>query len=228
MARIKYTALVESIRGSIGGTTFQRNAFGFTVKSKPNMVNPNSSRQSERKRGFQKALQAWRGLTDTERSNWNTYAGAFPTPSKNNPASYLNGFNLFVRWQVASYQGPGNTLANPSGAQGVIGFTEVELQKIGAVLQLVVSYTKTNGPWYVLTYLTRPLSPTQRYQKSWTKLVNYTLNTVPVDVNVAATYNQIFGLLPIVGDQIGVDITFVNTTNGQVIYIPTQIITVTT
>jgi hypothetical protein len=228
VARIKYTALVESIRGTIGGTTFQRNAYGFTVKSKPNMVNPNSSRQGERKRGFQRALQSWRGLTDSNRANWETYASTYPTPTRNNPAAYLNGFNLFVRWTVASLQGPGSMLADPSGAQGVISFSEVALQLSGGVFTIEVDFTKTNGPWFVLLYLTRPLAPTQRFQKSWTRYIAYVYNTTPISSPITGNYSSVYGFVPSVGDLIGVDITFVNISNGQVIYIPTQITTVTT
>lgn len=226
MARIKYTALVESIRGTIGGTTFQRNAYGYTVKTKPNMVNPNSRLQSQRKIGFQKALQTWRTLSDANRANWETYATTYPVASQHNPAAYLNGYNAFVRWHTASFQALGNILVNPSGAQGTVSFIEIEINRSGAVLEAAMSTTATNGPWYVILYFTRPLSPTQRYQKSWTKLIDsgYRANTYAPDV--AFTYNIVFGFLPAIGDLIGVDITFYNTTNGQVIYIPSQIITV--
>lgn len=226
MARIKYTALVESIRGTIGGTTFQRNAYGYTVKTKPNMINPNSKLQATRKIGFQKALQTWRTLSDANRSNWDTYATTYPTASQHNPAAYLNGYNTFVRWHTASFQALGNVLSNPSGAQGTVSFIEIEIIRSGAVLEVALSTTATNGPWYVILYFTRPLSPTQRYQKSWTKLIDsgYRANTYAPDV--AFTYNLVYGFLPAVGDLIGVDITFYNTTNGQVIYIPSQIITV--
>lgn len=228
MARIKYTALVESIRGSIGGTTFQRNAFGFTVKSKPNMVNPNSAFQALRKQGFQKALQSWRGLTDTQRANWNTYATTFPTASQHNPAAYLNGFNTFVRWHTASFQWSSNVLTSPSGAQGIVSYVETEIINSSGVIELVISSTVTNGPWYVLIYLTRPLAPTQRFQKGWTKLLQQTNYANPIDLIITSIYQSIFGLVPAVGDLIGVDITYVNTTNGQVIYIPTFIQQVTT
>ena len=228
MARIKYTALVESIRGTIGGTTFQRNAFGFTVKSKPNMVNPNSAMQSARKRGFHKALQTWRGLSDANRANWETYATTNPVASRNNPAAYINGFNAFVRWHAASFQYSANVLNNPSGAQGIVSFVEMELQKSGGVLQMVIDSTVTNGPWYLLVYLTRPLTPTQRFQKSWTKLLRQINYANPIDVDISSYYTSVFGFLPVVGDLIGVDLTYVNTTNGQVIYIPTFIQQVTT
>lgn len=227
MARIKFTALVESIRGSIGGTTFQRNAFGFTAKSKPNMVNPNSAMQGDRKRGFQKALQTWRTLSDADRANWETYATTFPTPSQHNPAAYLNGFNLFVRWHAASFQWSENVLNNPSGAQGTVSYVETEIINADPVLEVVISSTVTEGPWYILLYLTRPLAPTQRFQKSWTKLIQQTNYANPIDIDIAFAYQQIFGLFPEVGDLLGVDITYVNTTNGQVIYIPTFIQEVT-
>jgi hypothetical protein len=187
------------------------------------MVNPNSATQALRKQGFQKALQTWRTLSDANRANWETYATTYPTPSQHNPAAYLNGYNLFVRWHTASFQWSANVLSNPSGAQGTVSYVETELIRSGGDFELVISSTVTNGPWYVLVYLTRPLSPTQRYQKSWTKLIKRASYANPIDSLIQTEYTNVYGFLPSVGDLIGVDITYVNSTNGQVIYIPSFI-----
>lgn len=221
MARIIFTALVESIRGSIAGTTFQRNAYGYTVKTKPNMVNPNSASQSRRKNYFQQAQQAWLQLTMTDRANWNTYAATYPTPSKHNPDAYLSGYNLFVRHAAISLSTSGTVLPNPNGAQSTVNYIETEIIRDGTVLELNVTAGSPDSVWQTIVYLTRPLKATQEYLKSWTREIEINLSGPTVSTDIAFAYNRVFGLLPEVGDFVGVDITFINSTNGQVIYVPT-------
>ena len=114
MARIKFSAIVESIRGSIGGTTFQSNAYGFTVKSKPNVTQPNSLKQQQRKIAMQSVSRSWRALTSTERLSWEVYASTFVVPSKLNKDSNLNGYNYFLKYNLLLFpQGIPIILGNP-------------------------------------------------------------------------------------------------------------------
>jgi hypothetical protein len=220
MARIKYSALVESIRGSIGGTTFQRNAYGYTIKAKPNMVNPNTSLQSIRKRSFQAAQAAWGSLTDTQRGYWDTYAATYPTPSQHNPDAYLSGFNLFVRWHAIEFQFQQLILTNPSGAQGSLVFEEYEIIRSGAVLEQNVSTSVLTEDWDLFVYLSQAISPTKAYNKSFTRYINKILSGNWPSSNIAASYNLRYGQLLNVGDLVAVDLTFKRKDNAQVLYIP--------
>jgi hypothetical protein len=227
-ARIIYTALVDNIRGSIGGTTFQRNAYGYTIKGKPAMVNPNTQRQRRRKTTFAIAAQRWRTLTDPDRAAWEAYAETFPIPSRLNPDAYLNGFAAFTRWHgIAIISNPFAQLDDPAGAQGTITPDGLELKTDGAALQYLDASIETEGPWNVQLYLSRPLAPTQRFVKSWTRFIDDTPVTPGIDIAITTAYLATFGKLPAVGDLIGARQVFYNTTNGQVFFAPAQIITVT-
>lgn len=222
MARIKYTALVESIRGSIGGTTFQKNAYGYTVKSKPNMLNPNTSRQNASKQLFSVAAQKWRNLTDPQRAAWDAYANAFPIPSRKNPDAYLSGFAAFVRWHGISQYFGNPTLSNPSGAQGTVTNFTPFVGTDGSILNMQPDVVYTNGPWNIFVFCTRPIQPTQTFIKSWLRFVFATNQAGSVDFNFQSGYLSRFGFLPAAGQIIGVQLAYVNTTNGQVYYFPAE------
>lgn len=226
MARIKFTALVESIRGTIAGTTFQRNAYGYTVKAKPNMVNPNTSYQSTRKAAFQAAQNAWKALTDTERGYWDTYAATYPTPSQHNPAAYLSGYALFVRWHAIEFQSTMNVLTNPSGAQGSLVFSEYELIRSGAILEQNIATTSISEDWDLFFYMSQALAPTKIYNKSFTRFIARIAATGWDTEDIATPYSGRFGQLLNVGDICAVDLTFKRTDNAQVLYIPSFIATV--
>jgi hypothetical protein len=226
MARIKYTALVESIRGSIGGTTFQANAYGFTIKAKPNMLNPNTQRQNNAKAIFSTVAQRWRNLSNANRAAWDAYANAFPIPSRKNPDSYLSGYAAFVRWHGLMATGTGFTLDNPSGPQGTVfsGLPTVSLS--AGDLRVIPDIAFTEGPWYTFAFMTRPLSPTQTFIKSWLRFVAAVDESLAPDFSVTLGYERAFGFLPADGDLVGIQLAYINTTNGQVLWYPADIRTV--
>lgn len=218
MARIIYSALVDSIRGSINGTTFQRNAYGYSVKAKPNMVNPNTIRQNLRKRTFSNAVQEWRKLSQANRDAWDAYANAFPIPARKNPNAFLNGLNAFQRWHGVQYQSNSTVLANPSGAQGTAVINQIDLIISGGNLFVELDITTTNGPWSAFLYLSRPLSSTQAFVKSWTRYIVAMTPAQWISLNINAAYVAVFGAAPVLGQLIGVQVVMLNTTNGQILF----------
>lgn len=228
MARIIYSALVESITGSIKGTTFQRNAYGFTIKGKPNMVNPNTPRQNRRKRTFSNATQAWRDLTSGNRSAWDAYANAFPIPSRKNPSAYLSGLAAFTRWHGVMFQRNSTVLANPAGAQGTAVVDQIELVISAGALRALIPTDVTNGPWQLFLYLSRPLQPTQSFVKSWQRYIIAMPSDDWSDVSIDAEYIAIFGARPPIGSLLGTQVVFLNTTNGQVLFGAPSVTEVTT
>lgn len=98
MARIKYGALATEIRGSVGGTTFQSNKYGFTIKNKPLMARPNSEATLVSQRILSQVVQAWASLTSTQQALFNSYAASFPQFARNNLSAILSGYNVFVMW----------------------------------------------------------------------------------------------------------------------------------
>lgn len=228
MARIIYTALVDHIAGSIQGTTFQRNAYGYTIKGKPNMVKPNTSRQNRRKRSFSGASQAWRTLSDSDRSAWDAYANAFPIPSRKNPSAYLSGVAAFIRWHGVQWQDDSVVLNNPSGAQGTTTVVSQELVIFTGDLYVLLDIVDTEGPWQAFVYLSRPLQPTQAFLKSWQRYIITLDSSTWPETNITTRYTSIFGSIPAIGDLIGFQTVMLNTTNGQVMFGSPSIVTVTT
>jgi len=97
MARIVYSGLVDSIRGSIAGTTFQGNKYGFTVKRKPRMVLPVSPLQQARKVILARVTKSYKSLSSVQVTSWDNFASTYPQYSKKNPEAELSGHALFIR-----------------------------------------------------------------------------------------------------------------------------------
>jgi len=159
MARILYADPVDEIAGSIGGTTFQANQYGFTIKRKPVPTRPNLPRQNSRKSALFIVTQNWIALSSANKTNWNTYATSFPRPTRLNPDADLNGFNFFCAYHLLRIQQQSNVLSNPSGGQTTLSINPTVITQVGSVLTWVSDVTVSGGNWRAQLYISRPLSP---------------------------------------------------------------------
>ena len=228
MARIVYTGLVSSINGSIGGTTFQRNAYGFTIKKKPNIVNPNRVLQQARKATLQNVSQAWATLTGAQRSNWASYATSYPVPSRLNPSAYLSGQALWLRTNLLRLQyGAARLDTITSTLQDTLSLGSIGLVNSGGHLTYSDATTSALGNMVELIYLSQSVKVSQLYDRSRTRFIGMMNINGTHSIDLAAAYTSIFGLLPNGGTYVFLKRVYLNTTNGQVIaYPPTSQIVV--
>lgn len=221
MARIKYTALVESINGSISGTTFQRNAYGNTIKVKPNIVNPSTIAQVQRQERFGNQARKWRTLTELQRTNWETYAAAYPRPSRLNPASNLNGYNYFLMYHsFRSVYDPTGLLVDPNGLQGALTFFQNDIYISAGNLFWDFASNITQGPWVVMLYLTRVIPFGQEAVRETPKFIRTAAGNANGTWDIQPIYANLFGYIPPAGQWLGIKVVYLNTTNGQVIEQP--------
>lgn len=221
MARIRYTALVESINGSISGTTFQRNAYGNTIKVKPNIVTPSTLAQVERQNNFGNQARKWRTLSETDRTNWETYAAAYPRPSRLNPSSNLNGYNYFLMYHsFRSVFAPSALLANPNGLQGSLTFFANDIGIVSGQLNYGYNSNITQGPWFVMLYLTRIIPFGQEAVRETPKFIAFVNGNAGGGLDITNRYVSLFGFIPPQGQWLGIKVVYINSTNGQVIEQP--------
>jgi hypothetical protein len=225
MARIKYSGLVDNIRGSIGGTTFQANAYGYTVKRKPNMIKPNSPDQNRSKVLFAKAVKAWKDLTSTNRSNWETYASTYPQYAKYNPDSELSGFAVFTKQHVFKFLCGQIVKSDPVMSQIESDTITVTMTLIAGVLRYIIASLNDSEEWTVIIFISHPLGAAQNFVGSRTR---YIANCDNVDGShvITSQYIALYGSLPAVGNRVAIDLLAFNGQNGQNIARQTTICTV--
>jgi len=148
MARVIYGALVTALHGKIGGTVFQRNAYGHTAKNKANMVNPNSAMQESIKRAILQCTQHWSALLQSDRDAWDTYAAAYPQYAKFNPSARLSGYNVYLLRNINSYIFAGYTLDTPDIVSTVAPILAPTLHVVSPT-DLELTWNATPSPLYV-------------------------------------------------------------------------------
>jgi len=226
MARIIYSALIDSIRGSIGGTTFQKNKYGYTVKHKPNMTKPWTADQLVSQQYFRKAVTTWRELTSAQRQNWITWASTNPQYAKHNPSATLSGFACFVKWHAYAFLCSRNTVTAP--ALTIPDITDVTLKIVlaGGVLELQQTWPAGGEEWNVAFFMSRPFGSAQNFIGTRTRFIGWGTD-VTQDLVITASYPAKFGALPALGNRIAVDYVQFMESGGAVLGKQQQIITVT-
>lgn len=221
MARIIYSGLVTQIRGSVGGTTFQQNRYGFTVKNKPNANNPNTARQLTRKAGLQAVVSQWSQLTQASRDLWNSWAATYPQQSSKNPDAYLSGFNLYLRWALNAQIDPANIpIFDPLDPPESVGSIDITVDLgVGNVLTVDAVFGAVPTEYKMLIYMSRQVKQSQQFVGSWTRYIQtVTFDDQPGPVDVTAAYTNIFGYTPDAGSYVAVELTIMQPATGYVVY----------
>lgn len=96
MARVLYSAEINELKGSVGGTTFQRNKSGTISKLKPSLVyNPTVNQVSSRQ-FFNALVGAWSALSFANKTLWNAFAASYQKYNYWGVQKNLSGFNWFL------------------------------------------------------------------------------------------------------------------------------------
>lgn len=215
MARIIYSGLVTKIAGSIGGTTFQSNKHGFSVKNKANMVSPQSVDQNSAKARFAFAVSSWSAASQSTRDNWNAWATANPQYAYNNPSSQLSGFEVFVRYHVIKFRLSLLITTNPVGGLAAVPSFAPTASVMGAGVAVIPNSIGGAYP------LVANMSAAVNIKKSWNFIGSRPryadVSNIPTSTNyLSEQWCQKYGYVPTAGDILLLRFQVWNLNNGQV------------
>jgi hypothetical protein len=218
MARIIYSGLVTEIKGSIGGTTFQSNAYGYTIKNKSRQKKPKTVLQNQKKVFLTAASQAWRGLSQAQRDGWNAWAASNPQYAKNNPSAVLSGFAVFARVHFQYFLGTDditNVITVPSYSIEALNPITFELENDTGTLDLNLTPSLTTYNLRVNIFISQPFKPSVNFVGSRVRFVD-SLVVDSDSLNITNEYTSLYGDVPAVGDKVFVESVQYSDNNGIV------------
>ncbi len=217
MAIIKTSGLINDIRGSINGSTFQRSASGLVMRSKPTSVGQGTNSQLNVRNLNAQLNYSWSNLTDAQRAVWASFANFTNGIGKTNNAvnSANTGKTQFfaVNFWLLQYNKP--ILVTPI-------FTTPE----AAFTPCPPFFTESN----ILTNYVGNLDTTQQLlvtrvslpQQLATRTANTgfrTLVYIQVDGDTQSwfdAYEAVYGIQPIVGYKYWISLQVVNFVTGAI------------
>jgi hypothetical protein len=218
MARITYGALVTEIKGSVGGTTFQNNAQGFSIKNKGYQRNPRSTLQIARRSNLQQAIRMWQNLTNNERLNWAAWCATYPQYSKNDPLKLISAYNAFLRYQTTYNLYELEAAGTPVFAPRIVWPMSFQITSEPGFLWFYVNGTESIESNNLFLFLSRPIGACQNFQRTQTRYIAHFLD-VNQGFQIGSEYFANFGMLPIDGDQIYMRIIFLGMGTGQYVQV---------
>lgn len=215
MARIKFSALVSSIAGSVGGGTLQQNRYGFTLRNKPIPTNRRSANQTAVRTVIGYLQGQWQSLSYDQRDRWNEFSHYSPTFSRNSRDRLISGHALFLKYNSVrmmigesallsfDYSITPNVVRNP-----VFFRNSTEIPGIDSLMVFMSGGID-------LSYANFLIRISDAFVSSKSKAISKArvCQTVQVDSEVydlTDSYLEIFPGLPAVGSQVWGEVTIIN------------------
>lgn len=226
MAVVQYSAIVNQMRGKLGGSVFNKSKNANTVQRKQQQPQGARGYQSEVRNFFSKFQRTWKSLTNAQRTNWQTTAVNNPTRDRFGNLTTLSGYNQFIKASMlAEYANATPPISPFTGAapanllsSATIVDDSFTQNSSGAVLfSGAVEYgAQTYGtPFYIIIDISMPVSAgVMSYHGRWVNVhgtVTASGGYSPFATNLGIHYP-----LPVAGDKVFERIRMVHTTSGTV------------
>jgi hypothetical protein len=177
MARIKFSSLVNDIRGSVGGVTFSRNANGAYTRNRTKGTNRKSPGQLSVRASFSGLSAQYRQLGAASAQTFIDMAPLYPYKNKVGVTSYYTGQQLFMKLNSTLVQNglPYNTVCSAPATivptiQGTYALSQSTPEFVMANYKFLTNGIVPDGQ-AVAVFASAPLSsgvlvaPAQAYRK---------------------------------------------------------------
>lgn len=216
MARVKYSSIVADIAGSVGGATFQKNAYGSTLRSKPLPTKTRNVNQYDKIAISRAVINAWHALTAAQQLAWEAFVDYSPHYANKNANSLLSGYALFLRYNnLISAQG-GSIVTAPTFATFNIPAFTATISNDSSNLIITISISPTTYEYSPIIKLTAPLTKAGTFDHSKLRLCKVEA-VVGSTFEVTTDYAKYFGILPADGAILGYSITMIGSTTPNVL-----------
>lgn len=215
MANIKLSAIVTEIRGSIGGTTFQKSTSGTTARNKTTGVNTRTHLQSESRSLLFQVQQNWRALPNDKKNEWNLFVTYAKQTQKNNTNLPITGQQHYIKTNVLlmklGYEG---IVAPQFTAYGLLQ-QNIEIDTDGSQVIGLYDFLINTSFASSLIYLSMPVHSSLRNPGNRMRLM--VPNQIFGDeVDLTTSYAKHFGLIPPNNTYLFLKWSFIDRRNGLI------------
>lgn len=232
MAKVIFSALVEDVRGKIGGNVFSRNANGSFVRGYSKPVNADSEAQQAVRNAFGSIARSWRELTDDQRKSFIDQAVNYPYNDSLGRPQVYTGFQLYqkVNSQLQLIGGdPLVVMPAPVEMNGIVNLTVNPslAADFSATVSWVVPEGGVPGSTILVFQATRLMSTgIYRPKRQDFKNILALPSPNPSPFELLDAYTAVYGS-PAIGSTIFIQAFSVSTITGQTSNVKTTQVTVT-
>jgi len=223
MAKIKTSALIADIKGTVGGNVFASNKGGNYVRRGKKPTNANTEKQQVVRSLFGDMAGTWRELSESDRRSWIEGAVNFPYMDSLGEMKIYSGQQLYNKLNNNLAQAGLSLISRCPVPQSFpsVEITSIENDITSDTLNVTVGIGGAGGTTVPANFIlvlsgTAPLSagitsPSRQRFKNLLQVFD-TESTVDIVLNTA--YTAEFGLM-IVGDTCFIGAQIINTISGE-------------
>lgn len=213
MARIKPSALISDIRGSVQGSTFQQSQGGLVLKSKSIKVGRDTIAQSRVKSIQAYVRTQWEQFSDSERDVWRSFANFSRVLQKNSSELTVNAQSLFSKVNVIRLLYGYSLLTTPAFSFCVSLAVSFSIDLSGGNLILTTSRLVNSAVEFVVCFATNRRTAATNNPGSAFRLLVFASST-STTFDITAAYAGVFGAAPESNDLIFVRCYVANLESG--------------
>lgn len=201
--KAKFGAIVVDGRGKINGFVASKNRAGAYFRTKVTPVNPQTSYQVTSRANMSAQSQAWRGLTDAQRTAWNAAVSSFKSTDIFGDIKNPSGFNLFVKINTNLATISASTLTSPPLPSEVPYFTTFSATAAAGTPALSITFAAAIAATEkVILFATAPQSPGKKFVKSEFRKIGVLTNADTSPKDALSLYTAKFGSIGTAGQKI--------------------------
>ena len=213
--KAKFGAIVVGGSGKLGGHVVTKNRQGYAFRTKVTPINRKTSYQTIQRNSFGDASQAWRALSASQRTAWESFAGDISKSNIWGDKYQPTGKNAYALINLNIALTGGSAVSDPPLSTPATALTSFAVgTNTTAAQTLTFGVSPVPTGMKVILYATRPVSagvgsPGERFRKFSTVAAAAT-----TPVNSFAAYSTKFGT-PVSGKKIFFKAVVINITTGQ-------------
>ncbi len=166
--KYKPSALVETMSGSQGDSTFSTGRAGDYIRRRVDPAQPRTQAQSDVRARFSQFSSQWKTLTAAQRLAWSNLAGTVTLTSRYGSVYHPSGQQLFVRANSnlgAAGVDPITDAPGSASSPGSVTDFNINVRRGATAATDVVTVTAADAPAgsQVEIYATAPFSPGREY-----------------------------------------------------------------
>lgn len=198
---VKFSALVDSMRGAYQGTQFRKRAGGGSTaqpnppkKAHSKLTKADSGRYAQTKNNVQLGSTTWRNLSENDKIAWNEAAAVYPHINKFGVSVTLTGFQYYMLINLQNLAYFETQMSLPPDKAPVITPQLVTADfELGAEKFTLVIPAYQGDNWQLVVYAAamRPTVGAPRYRNfKLMQVINYVGET---SADVFKAYQDLFG-----------------------------------
>ena len=216
MGKVSYSALVNEVRGAIGGGVYSKNSSGNYIRSNAVPTNPKTTSQTAVRAMLASLSQAWRTLTDAQRAQLNSAVTNWLRTDVFGKSMTPSGFNLYMQLNLKLNAIGVASIDVPPVPQGTGVFdTFTAAIAAGAATASITFAPAIEAGTSVIIKATPGISAGRSFVSSELRQIAVLESTDVSPENIKAAYIATFGSLPGAGSKVFFSAQFVNATTGQ-------------